>query len=222
MRTKLVCLLLIHAFCLGAKFLINLPNVDGSVLSPPSRHMAHGRRNRKRLFNLWHQTKSFDNDGDWPISLSTWPEDCRHFAIATVLLGWKQGTVVLVAAVAVIRLHQILNAESVKRATYFWLHAGPVVAHYKFAKWWLTKTNASLEKRNRVYDSLHDNYCNQALQIAFHLKGLYVKVRISIIDRGSRYIHVEAPNHQFLSLLSLHKWYLADPTLYRHNISISL
>lgn len=70
-----------------------------------------------------------------------------------------------------------LQSESVKRAMYFWFHAGPVVFHYKFTRWHLTRTRAPLHKRDQVYNSLHDRYCQRCLDIALHLRGLYVKVR---------------------------------------------
>ena len=69
-----------------------------------------------------------------------------------------------------------LQSESVSRALYFWRHAGPVVMHYKFTRWYLRRTKAPLEKRDRVYNSLHDKYCNRCLDIALTLRGLYVKV----------------------------------------------
>mmetsp|Transcript_81788 Transcript_81788/g.237139 ORF Transcript_81788/g.237139 Transcript_81788/m.237139 type:complete len:598 (-) Transcript_81788:312-2105(-) len=80
-------------------------------------------------------------------------------------------------------LGQQIQSESVRRAAYFWFHAGPVVLHYKFTRWYLTTTNASLEKRNSVYNSLHDRYCNRCLDIALHLKGLYVKIAQIVSSR---------------------------------------
>jgi hypothetical protein len=71
-----------------------------------------------------------------------------------------------------------LRSESVTRALYFWVHAGPIVVHYKFTRWFLDKTKAPLEKRDRVYNTLHDKYCQKSLDIALHLKGLYVKVGV--------------------------------------------
>lgn len=72
---------------------------------------------------------------------------------------------------------QKLQSESVRRALYFWYHAGPVVLHYKFTRWYLAWTRAPLGKRDLVYNSLHDRYCQRCLDIALHLKGLYIKVR---------------------------------------------
>lgn len=77
-------------------------------------------------------------------------------------------------------LQKVCRSEAVQRALYFWIHAGPVVAHYKFAKWWLTKTNAPLEKRDRVYQKLHNQYAGKTFEVALHLKGLYVKVSVAI------------------------------------------
>lgn len=87
------------------------------------------------------------------------------------------GIVLLASAIGYIG-HK-LNSEAVKRALFFWVHAGPIVAHYKFTRWYLHKTNAPLERRDRVYNSLHDRYCDKCIDIALHLKGLYVKVSTS-------------------------------------------
>lgn len=76
-----------------------------------------------------------------------------------------------------------LRSESFSRAIYFWFHAGPVVAHYKFTRWYLEKTKAPLEKRDLVYNSLHDKYCIPCLDIALHLKGLYVKIAQIVSSR---------------------------------------
>ena len=88
------------------------------------------------------------------------------------------GAAAAIAAVAY--LGSRLATESVKRAVYFWIHAGPIVMHYKFTRWYLGQTKATLEKRDRVYNELHDRYCQKSLDIALHLKGLYAKV-------GTRY-----------------------------------
>jgi aarF domain-containing kinase len=77
----------------------------------------------------------------------------------------------------------MLQSESVNRACYFWFHAGPVVCHYKFTRWYLSRTNAPLQKRDRVYNALHDRYCRRCLNIALHLKGLYVKIAQIVSSR---------------------------------------
>jgi hypothetical protein len=82
----------------------------------------------------------------------------------------------LVAAVALVQAVNCLRSEALNRAVHFWVKAGPIVAHYKFTRWWLRKTKAPLEKRDAVYNILHNRYCNPSLDIVLDLKGLYVKV----------------------------------------------
>lgn len=111
-----------------------------------------------------------------------------------------------------------LQSESFTRALYFWIHAGPVVMHYKFTRWYLTKTKAPLEKRDIVYNTLHDKYCDRCLNIALQLKGLYVKV----CNFRSWYFRLFVP---FIPLSSfsflngrLPKLFRADLILSLHNI----
>ena len=66
--------------------------------------------------------------------------------------------------------------EPVQRAVYFWVRAGPIIAHYKLTQWWLDTTHAPKDKRDNVYRKLHDRYCNPAYDIVIHLRGLYVKI----------------------------------------------
>lgn len=46
-------------------------------------------------------------------------------------------------------------------------------------KWWLKRTHAPLEKRNEVYKTLHDRYCEPALDLILHLKGMLAE-RLSL------------------------------------------
>ena len=92
-----------------------------------------------------------------------------------------QATISLSLMSALGSIGRTLQSESMKRAIYFWFHAGPVVLHYKFTRWHLTRTNAPLQKRDRVYNNLHDRYCQRCLNVALHLRGLYVKVRSAVI-----------------------------------------
>jgi hypothetical protein len=170
-----------RTFCLGTILWIVLPFAHGSAVSPPGGYTPRDRRNRNSRHPIWHQKIHSDGDVGMAISRPISPEECGQSAMASVVLGQKGGAVVLLACAAVVRFRKMLKSESFGRASYFWFHAGPIVAHYKFAKWWLTKTKAPLEKRNHVYNSLHDNYCNRALQIALHLKGLYVKVSAALV-----------------------------------------
>jgi hypothetical protein len=67
-----------------------------------------------------------------------------------------------------------IEPEAVSRALYFWIHAGPIVMHYKFTRWFLHKTKAPLEKRDKVYNTLHEKYCNKTMDIVLHLKGEFL------------------------------------------------
>jgi hypothetical protein len=87
----------------------------------------------------------------------------------------RQGGWFLVAAAALGYLNKKLRSEAVGRALYFWTHAGPIVAHYKFTRWSLRRTKAPLEKRDQVYNALHDKYCQQSIDIVLHLKGKFIQ-----------------------------------------------
>jgi hypothetical protein len=80
--------------------------------------------------------------------------------------GWA-----MFGAATVGYIGNMLRSEAIRRALYFWIHAGPIVAHYKFTRWHLSKTRAPLEKRDRVYNALHNKYCHKSLAIALTLKG---------------------------------------------------
>ena len=94
----------------------------------------------------------------------------RRMPFAFASIYWKSGTWVLAAA-AFATIGKSLQSEAFQRAMYFWVHAGPIVAHYKFTRWWLRKIKAPLERRDRVYNALHDRYCVPSFRIALHLKG---------------------------------------------------
>ena len=89
----------------------------------------------------------------------------------------------LLGAAALIKIGNIVTSESFRRALYFWIHAGPIVVHYKFTRWYLTKTKAPIEKRDEVYNTLHDRYCDKSFGIILHLQGLYVKIAQIISSR---------------------------------------
>ena len=55
---------------------------------------------------------------------------------------------VLLLGVTAIRLAKFLRSEVFSRALYFWVHAGPIVVHYKFTRWFLKKTKAPLESES--------------------------------------------------------------------------
>eukprot|EP00521_Asterionellopsis_glacialis_P015007 CAMPEP_0195309038 /NCGR_PEP_ID=MMETSP0707-20130614/38535_1 /TAXON_ID=33640 /ORGANISM="Asterionellopsis glacialis, Strain CCMP134" /LENGTH=781 /DNA_ID=CAMNT_0040373333 /DNA_START=574 /DNA_END=2919 /DNA_ORIENTATION=- len=67
--------------------------------------------------------------------------------------------------------------ESLRRALYFWIHAGPILCHYKFKSWWLHSKyrKASLAERDVEFSKLHAKHAEPILQIILHLQGLFVK-----------------------------------------------
>jgi hypothetical protein len=83
------------------------------------------------------------------------------------------GLMAILAWQSIERLHK---SEPVRRATYFWRHAGPIVVHYKLTKKWLRLCRADQVDRDRAFEVLHDKYAQPALNIALHLRGLYVKL----------------------------------------------
>lgn len=70
--------------------------------------------------------------------------------------------------------HRVQQSEPLRRATYFWRHAGPIVLHYKWVK--RSVRTKSRSERDTAFEKLHDKYNQPALNIALHLKGLYVKL----------------------------------------------
>lgn len=68
----------------------------------------------------------------------------------------------------------IETSQPIRRALYFWSRAGPIVAHYRFTQWWIQKYTK--EDRDRIYERLHDAYCQPSLQICLHLQGLFTKI----------------------------------------------
>jgi hypothetical protein len=60
-------------------------------------------------------------------------------------MGQNGGLLCLGAAV--IHVANKMRSESFKRAFFFWINAGPLVVHYKFTRWFLTKTKAPLASK---------------------------------------------------------------------------
>lgn len=83
----------------------------------------------------------------------------------------------LSAAAISIPANHILNCgEPIRRALYFWAKVGPIVGHYRFTQWWLYVKKSPREKRDDVYEQLHDRYCQPSLDIALHMQGLFTKI----------------------------------------------
>jgi hypothetical protein len=169
--------------CILALMGILLSNVDGSVIFPfhnsesPASNRRFGQdrecRRQRNTGTFWYPRRNTPNAVQLPTSSLLPNSSNMPLAFSSV----QPGSWVLLAT-ALGYVGNKLRSESVTRALYFWVHAGPIVVHYKFTRWFLDKTKAPLEKRDRVYNTLHDKYCQKSLDIALHLKGLYVKVGV--------------------------------------------
>lgn len=131
------------------------------------------KRHAGMLLHLpqWINNKNDDGDDDQPSSA------CLNFnSILSNNLNVKwmipaAATVATTAAAATFFEKRHDKIEATRRAAYFWTHAGPMVVHYRFTQWWLKATDAPLEKRNVVYEKLHNRYCEPSLDIILNLKG---------------------------------------------------
>ena len=157
---------------------------DGSVIFPLDHHEPLSSRHRHTKSQRIAKRQRQDFQQQRRYSLSTRTNDllattmcCGVGSLPLAFTPLQAGKFLSVAAL-IGYIGKKLQSESVSRALYFWIHAGPVVMHYKFTRWYLTKTKAPLEKRDVVYNALHDKYCDRCLDIALQLKGLYVKVCI--------------------------------------------
>ena len=119
--------------------------------------------------------RSGSDDESSPKTLKVLSDQFR-FTLNKLLSRPVPSVYLLTSGIVVAVGGKVLSAEPVRRAIFFWRHAGPIVAHYKFAQWWLESSQASQEKRDQVYDRLHNRYCGTSLHIMMHLKGLYVKL----------------------------------------------
>jgi aarF domain-containing kinase len=83
----------------------------------------------------------------------------------------------VVTAAAVNAAQKALWSPPVRRAVRFWWVAGPIVAHYRFAQWWLDSLPGNnKDRRDRVYAGLHRRYCDPTFRLMLELRGLFVKV----------------------------------------------
>jgi aarF domain-containing kinase len=123
--------------------------------------------------------KSLIKLGDIPTKLEEIQWKCAFMGLP---LQWKkyerfisgpQTALFLSAALFV----KASSSEPLKRATYFWMHAGPIVGHYMHTQWRLKRMRQSTkEERERIYTALHDRYAQPALDLILHLRGLYAKI----------------------------------------------
>lgn len=155
-------------------------NVGASVVSA-TRRQSPLTTTTKRATGVTRQ-RSFPQ----PNMQTPWRSDCNGCStsmgllmVAGVMNGMPSKRLVASGLLAVFTFNTVRNlhaSEPVRRCAWFWIKAGPIVVHYKFAKRWLRFRGADLETRDRVYESLHEQYSQPALDIAFHLRGLYVKM----------------------------------------------
>jgi hypothetical protein len=169
-----------------------LPMADGSVLFPRSfesssyhkHNTARDRRIRYRRRNALSSVSPAASMRQSSSASSLSRRDTSQIPpLAFGSLVSSSPAPWLMGALLFLKTAQVIRSEAFQRAMYFWANAGPIVFHYKFTKWWLRKTEASLEKRDQVYETLHNRYCQKSLDIALKMKGLYVKVR--------RYLHTD-------------------------------
>jgi aarF domain-containing kinase len=104
----------------------------------------------------------------------------RYDAIPLLLQQWSQRIslqpIVLVASTFAL-IGKTVTSQPARRALYFWRRFGPIVAHYKFAQWWLNHRHAdSPAIRHDVYERLHTRYAQPTMETIVHLRGLFVKV----------------------------------------------
>lgn len=83
----------------------------------------------------------------------------------------------LVTGITITVLRTLFKArEPASRAFYFWTRTGPIIVHYKFTQWWLTASKAPRERRDTVYEKLHNRYSRPSQEIILHLSGLFCKI----------------------------------------------
>jgi len=80
-------------------------------------------------------------------------------------------TTYVIATGAIAAVVKGLSSGAVRRAFFFWRHASPIIVHYKFTQWWLEASRADRKTKDRIYDRLHDRYCEPSLNIILNLKG---------------------------------------------------
>ena len=164
----------LHIVAFFALFCSNDSQVEGSVMFP-FQHKGNSKlrkadgsfvkKKRNSLYS-WPTRRQFATSGVVRATNSVLP----NFTSKPLAFSARQGGLVLIAG-ALSYIVKKVRSETISRALYFWINAGPIVAHYKFTEWFLRRTQAPLERRDKVYNELHDKYCNKTLDIILHLKG---------------------------------------------------
>lgn len=68
---------------------------------------------------------------------------------------------------------QLSLHESVGRAVMFWKKVAPIIMHYKFASFWMNRVKSyDRDRRDEIYDTLHERYALQAKTVACEMKGM--------------------------------------------------
>lgn len=63
----------------------------------------------------------------------------------------------------------------VGRVVMFWRKVAPIIIHYKFATFWMKRIKFyDKDKRDVIYDTLHERYAIQAKDVASEMKGMYI------------------------------------------------
>ena len=66
--------------------------------------------------------------------------------------------------------------EVISRVASFWRSTGGLICHYKFTQAWLALNHIDRQKRDEIYERLHNRYAPQALDIILNMRGLFIKV----------------------------------------------
>ena len=67
------------------------------------------------------------------------------------------------------------------RALKFWKKVGPIIAHYKFATFWMNRVKAyDRRHRDEIYEALHQKYAPQAKDVAYEMKGMCSRILVNI------------------------------------------
>lgn len=178
-RTKSTCwyllFLAIFAVSFSGASSARFHSWRGHIFIPPANHRAHLASRISSLQRRFPFRKNHEiNNGD---EEKTGSRRTAKHEISQILYHSSRPRVMARTAATAGLLHFLhSNREATRRAIYFWTRAGPMVIHYRFTQFWLEASHANRQKRDHVYNTLHDRYCHPCLDIILHLKGLYVKI----------------------------------------------
>eukprot|EP00980_Cylindrotheca_fusiformis_P009749 scaffold2149_cov187-Cylindrotheca_fusiformis.AAC.27 len=133
--------------CVKASVIFPLHQIAYDVNSSKRKRLAHGSSlNQKgKMERHCRQLRRAPSVS----SCSFHAGDSGYAMIETLKgLGPESGVLLIIGA-GVVHVVKKLRSESLKRALDFWVHAGPIVLHYKFTRWFLATTNAPLKSESR-------------------------------------------------------------------------